>query len=960
MAQPDSMPPGAKFCPHCGRERVGVGRFCVYCGRELNAAGQRPSTQSLAPAATPTRVESFKVTPALAGGTMWRRYGLPIAIIAVVVTVIVIVANANRGGSGTYTARIDPAEAETVSISGVELLFPEGTFAGETEVTVTTVEAESAPPPIEGTASVSKIIEIEASSPIREGAYAIVTIEYDPAIFPEGASEEHLYLASFDGERWRPAPGAVIDRDARTISAAVDHFSYWGSFVAGVEEISVLLEGIYADVIRDRHYRALPPDLLTDLGLTYDQEVIKAAVYWRVSSISRATTGTLVVGNFINQIAGGAIAAIDGGEAVAGWLAEELAKRLAQEIIAEQTSGTTATLTIALYDTANLVMHAKPLVEKGFKVAARSTALQAEVAAWILARTMDHINANVSGGLSGITTLNLFGADRLEVYMISIDGPNRSTGRWDKGVRFYYKRAANEHAVYFEAVASADIVNVQAEGPTPNKSMSPTPVSPTPTNTPTPTTTPMPEPPATIGRIAFSRYRDGNEDIYVMDADGGNVQQLTDDPAGDWSPAWSPDGTRIAFSRYRDGNEDIYVMDADGGNVQQLTDGPERDVNPTWSPDGTRIAFQSDRDGDWDIYVMDADGGNVRQLTDDPAGDWSPAWPPGGTRIAFQSDRDGDDDIYVMDADGGNVQQLTDDPAGSGFPAWSPGGTRIAFQSDRDGYTNIYVMDADGGNVQQLTDGPERDVNPTWSPDGTRIAFQSDLVMPPDGDWDIYVMDADGGNVRQLTDDPGRDQHPAWSPVPSTPTPPVTPTPTPPPDVEYVAVTDDTGQIWAQVHSDWGVDGRRLTTLMEGVEAPMLNAAPDIDAWMMTLGTDLAPEADTTGIALIALFGEVAGLGIGDTVVDAELDDVFDGAVMPLGCIQRALSPYSDPVYSGMVLEAECSGESVYALLAAYEVENPTYIVVIMSMTQSDAERRDVQKFYDTFVVFTEDEAVLP
>ena len=68
---------------------------------------------------------------------------------------------------------------------------------------------------------------------------------------------------------------------------------------------------------------------------------------------------------------------------------------------------------------------------------------------------------------------------------------------------------------------------------------------------------------------------------------------------------------------------------------------------------------------------------------------------------------------------------------------------------------------------------------------------------------------------------------------------------------------------------------------MEGVEAPMLNAAPDIDAWMMTLGTDLAPEADTTGISVSALFGEVAGLGIGDTVADAELDDVFDAAGMP-------------------------------------------------------------------------------
>ncbi len=61
----------------------------------------------------------------------------------------------------------------------------------------------------------------------------------------------------------------------------------------------------------------------------------------------------------------------------------------------------------------------------------------------------------------------------------------------------------------------------------------------------------------------------------------------------------------------------------------------------------------------------------------------------------------------------------------------------------------------------------------------------------------------------------------------------------------------------------------------------MLNAAPDIDAWMMTLGTDLAPEADTTGISVSALFGEVAGLGIGDTVADAELDDVFDAAGMP-------------------------------------------------------------------------------
>ncbi len=90
--------------------------------------------------------------------------------------------------------------------------------------------------------------------------------------------------------------------------------------------------------------------------------------------------------------------------------------------------------------------------------------------------------------------------------------------------------------------------------------------------------------PALIEQIAFQSDRDGDWDIYVMDADGGNVQQLTDDPAGDRYPAWSPDGTRIAFQSDRDGDEDIYVMDADGGNVRQLTDDPGEDYAPAWSP----------------------------------------------------------------------------------------------------------------------------------------------------------------------------------------------------------------------------------------------------------------------------------------------------------------------------------------------------------------------------------------
>ena len=85
-------------------------------------------------------------------------------------------------------------------------------------------------------------------------------------------------------------------------------------------------------------------------------------------------------------------------------------------------------------------------------------------------------------------------------------------------------------------------------------------------------------------RIAFSSTRNGQTDIYVMDADGGNQQNLTNHPDRDWHPSWSPDGERIAFvsSRTRDLNRDIYVMDADGGNPRNLTNHPEDDEDPAW------------------------------------------------------------------------------------------------------------------------------------------------------------------------------------------------------------------------------------------------------------------------------------------------------------------------------------------------------------------------------------------
>jgi TolB protein len=254
--------------------------------------------------------------------------------------------------------------------------------------------------------------------------------------------------------------------------------------------------------------------------------------------------------------------------------------------------------------------------------------------------------------------------------------------------------------------------------------------------------------PGTNGKIAFASQRDGNLEIYVMNADGSGQTRLTNNPANESKPAWSPDGSRIAFSSNRDGNAEIYVMNAGGSGQTRLTNNPALDVTPAWSPDGSRIAFSSDRDGNREIYVMNADGSGQTRLTNNPATDAEPAWSPDGSRIAFDSDRDGTGaEIYVMNAGGSGQTRLTTTASGtppiSVAPAWSPDGSRIAFWSNRDGNPEIYVMNAcPDCDQKRLTNNPAHDVSPAWSPDGSKIAFDSGK--------NISVMNADGNGQGSL------------------------------------------------------------------------------------------------------------------------------------------------------------------------------------------------------------------
>jgi TolB protein len=280
------------------------------------------------------------------------------------------------------------------------------------------------------------------------------------------------------------------------------------------------------------------------------------------------------------------------------------------------------------------------------------------------------------------------------------------------------------------------------------------------------------------GRIAFDSDRHGGDiDIFTMRPGGGDMRNLTKgSEAADGSSNWSPDGRRIAFMSDRETarNPDprgsrgpdfeIFVMNAQGGNVRQVTDNELDDEDPAWSPNGRRIVFARDFNPvrgkvNYDLFTIAADGTDERGLTDSRGvDDIQPNWSSKG-RIAFTSDRDGDDlEIYTMGPDGSKVRRLTSNGFNEEFPNWSPNGRAIAFHRERNGNFDVYRMRRGGGGVVRLTSDRAGEGLPSFSPDGRMITFFSEAGGTPD----IFTMRRGGGGQANRTSTKAFDFAPDW------------------------------------------------------------------------------------------------------------------------------------------------------------------------------------------------------
>lgn len=276
------------------------------------------------------------------------------------------------------------------------------------------------------------------------------------------------------------------------------------------------------------------------------------------------------------------------------------------------------------------------------------------------------------------------------------------------------------------------------------------------------------EPPGDT-KIVWKSSRSGTDSIWIMNPDGSDKVQLTDNLGHDITPALSPDGSEIALASHRNGSlSRLFLMNHDGSNLHEIAAIPGLNVQyPSWSPDGQRIIFNAVAgSSSGGIYVVDRDGANLQQVTGPYKYDCRPFYSPDGETIWFDrrtSSASYSHQLFRMDSDGSNIEQCTsggpseDTTTFCGGP--SPDGSMLTYSRGHSIWVAEAICPVEGillfeGNyptsVYEL---------PSWSPDGQWIVFD---YKAPGGDENIYICRTDGSDLTQLTFDAGSDQTARW------------------------------------------------------------------------------------------------------------------------------------------------------------------------------------------------------
>ena len=272
--------------------------------------------------------------------------------------------------------------------------------------------------------------------------------------------------------------------------------------------------------------------------------------------------------------------------------------------------------------------------------------------------------------------------------------------------------------------------------------------------------------------VASDRAGRGWREIYVMDWDGHNVQQVTRHRSVALSPAWSPGGRMVTYTAYllhrrtRRRNADLLAYDLRTKRRRLLSARKGINSGSTFDPLGQFLYLTISQGGSPDIFRMTMDGKNLARLTKGPHGAMNvePAISPDGKRIAFSSDRSGKPMVYIMNADGTNLKRITFAGRYNATPDWSPNGKQLVFAGWDRGHNDIFIVNDDGTNLRRLTTTIKasgkyaNNEAPTFSPDGRHIMYVSDKTSKKQ----LYIIDTNGQNEHRITVDRHNYYKPKW------------------------------------------------------------------------------------------------------------------------------------------------------------------------------------------------------